>query len=282
MRALIPPLVACLVGIVPPQPQFVRAKTIFSQPPASGPNKNFDANPVYRNGDSIDVHWSTDLDAVDLVLRQVYPNVSETPRNRNTEQLLLVKSKDKTLRWTVNVERFNLQVPNGQFPVFSFAAYQNKSSGKPSDGKSHYFNVTEASGTVLSGTSPTVSPVEASLLLENTSSLSGGAVAGITIGAVTVGGILVLLSVACLLWARSRRTTAHQSDATTHYSDASHGYFAPSVEQSFPTEQSSLTELSRAELAPPTPPPCELATGDDDHSHVPQGQCHATAGWKAP
>ncbi|KAH0594017.1 hypothetical protein MHUMG1_08340 [Metarhizium humberi] len=48
-------------------------KTNFTQPPANGPNANYQDNPVYQQGQKIDVQWKSDLDTMDLFVFQQYP-----------------------------------------------------------------------------------------------------------------------------------------------------------------------------------------------------------------
>lgn len=48
--------------------------TNFTQPPASGPDANYQDNPVYQEGQKIDVQWRTNLDTFDLLLFQQYPS----------------------------------------------------------------------------------------------------------------------------------------------------------------------------------------------------------------
>lgn len=51
----------------------VLGKSRFTQPPANGPDGNYQDNPVYALGKQVDVQWQSDLDTMDLILFEQYP-----------------------------------------------------------------------------------------------------------------------------------------------------------------------------------------------------------------
>lgn len=53
---------------------LARCDTSFLQPPAEGPPGNYRDNPSYDVGERIDVQWTSDLDFMDLILWQDYPD----------------------------------------------------------------------------------------------------------------------------------------------------------------------------------------------------------------
>lgn len=66
------PLLLLLLGFL--FPICARSENRFRRPPGPGPAGDFRDNPVYRLGDRIDLQWDTDLDAVDVLVRQKQPN----------------------------------------------------------------------------------------------------------------------------------------------------------------------------------------------------------------
>jgi hypothetical protein len=57
----------------------VHAETVFISPPNSEIGENARNNPVYAEGEEVDVSWSTDLDDLILMVRQWYPATNNAP-----------------------------------------------------------------------------------------------------------------------------------------------------------------------------------------------------------
>jgi hypothetical protein len=66
-------LVSLLVLLVNALVVSVVGLSNFTQPPPAGPNANYQDNPVYQQGQKIDVQWRSNLDSMDLILFQQYP-----------------------------------------------------------------------------------------------------------------------------------------------------------------------------------------------------------------
>lgn len=55
----------------------VAANSTFVQPPNHGPGNNYQDNPVYKEGQKVDLQWQSDLDIMDLIIFQVYPSAGK-------------------------------------------------------------------------------------------------------------------------------------------------------------------------------------------------------------
>ncbi|KAF7543279.1 hypothetical protein G7Z17_g10872 [Cylindrodendrum hubeiense] len=203
----------------------VLSTSAFSQPPGPGPAGNYRDNPVYEVGEKIDMQWSSDLETMDLLLWQEYPNAGN---GQNYYWRLLENSRSTSMIWTVSFDGFSTDVAEGESAIFYLALYESGTNNV--DVTCHYFNVTLPEepttttstistetiastniGTMTAKVTPT--PDAASTTTTSSSStatstsdpkpspdsLSTGAVAGIAVGS-TLGGILALGGLGFLAW----------------------------------------------------------------------------------
>ncbi|EFY87362.1 hypothetical protein J3458_015491 [Metarhizium acridum] len=198
----------------------VVGKTNFTQPPANGPNANYQDNPVYQPGQKIDVQWKSDLETMDLFVFQQYPAAGKGVQYLKKLQ---EGTRSTSLIWTVSLDGLSKNVPRGGNAILYFAVLRAKSPDK--DGISHYFNVsipdtasTTASATQTSGVPTTISMTTSAVTdaPSNTttpepessggsnSGLSPGGIAGVAVGS-TVGGILLLGGIGLLAWKKMQR-----------------------------------------------------------------------------
>ncbi|KID94097.1 hypothetical protein MAJ_09936, partial [Metarhizium majus ARSEF 297] len=188
-------------------------KTNFTQPPANGPNANYQDNPVYQQGQKIDVQWKSDLDTMDLFVFQQYPAAG---KGVQFLKKLREGTRSTSLIWTVSLDGLSRNVPRGENAILYFAVLRARSPDR--DGTSHYFNVsvpdaasTTASATQTSTTTSAATDVpshaatpEPASSGESSPGLSRGGVAGVAVGS-TVGGLLLLGGMGLLAWRKMRR-----------------------------------------------------------------------------
>ncbi|KJK87876.1 hypothetical protein H633G_08296 [Metarhizium anisopliae BRIP 53284] len=187
-------------------------KTNFTQPPANGPNANYQDNPVYQQGQKIDVQWKSDLDTMDLFVFQQYPAAG---KGVQFLKKLREGTRSTSLIWTVSLDGLSRNVPRGENAILYFAVLRARSPDR--DGGSHYFNVSvpDAASTTapatqtsdvptMSTTTPAATDVPASSGESSSPGLSRGGVAGVAVGS-TVGGLLLLGGMGLLAWRKMRR-----------------------------------------------------------------------------
>ncbi|OAQ58324.1 hypothetical protein VFPPC_11659 [Pochonia chlamydosporia 170] len=204
----------------------VLGKSRFTQPPANGPDGNYQDNPVYALGKQVDVQWQSDLDTMDLILFEQYPAAG-----KGVQYLKKLRqgSRSTSLIWTVSLDGLSRNVTKGEDVVLYFAVLRAGTPNK--DAMSHYFNVTlpdtttSATGTPTASTMvmttssmtnvPTNTPTGTTTTEPESSGassgLSNGAVAGIAVGC-TLGGILVLGGIGLLAWKKFRKGKGESSD----------------------------------------------------------------------
>ncbi|EFY95532.1 hypothetical protein X797_008203 [Metarhizium robertsii] len=215
-------------------------KTNFTQPPANGPNANYQDNPVYQQGQKIDVQWKSDLDTMDLFVFQQYPAAGKgvqflkklrgrsrchkpapfplstrpSSRTNRTPWRHIEGTRSTSLIWTVSLDGLSRNVPRGENAILYFAVLRARSPDR--DGTSHYFNVSvpDAASTTAPATQtsdvPTMSTTTSAATDvpassgESSPGLSRGGVAGVAVGS-TVGGLLLLGGMGLLAWRKMRR-----------------------------------------------------------------------------
>ncbi|KAF7554776.1 hypothetical protein G7Z17_g2656 [Cylindrodendrum hubeiense] len=182
----------------------IRCESSFVLPPNAGPANNYQDNPSYNVGKTINVEWNSDLPSMDIIIWQQYP----APKKGTPNSVRLV-------------DGFLTNVGEGEQVILYMALYQTASTDLSAT--SHYFNVTVPSSYTTTSTTATatssytedaVSTPEtatttsgsASTTATNKSSsgLSTGAIAGIGAGSAIVG-MLALGAVGFFFWKRSRK-----------------------------------------------------------------------------
>ncbi|KAH7125944.1 hypothetical protein EDB81DRAFT_810201 [Dactylonectria macrodidyma] len=199
----------------------VRSEASFVMPPPGGPAYNYQDNPEYKVGKTINVEWTSDLSSMDLVIWQQYPAAIGQG---------FVRLVDHTTRlsidWEVSLEGFSTNVSKGEQVILYMGMYETGDTNLSAT--SHYFNVsvpedvttTTAATTSATATGTGTSTSDASATTtgsETTSAsseptsddsgLSTGAVAGIGVGSAVVG-IAALAGLGFFFWKRHRRGAA--------------------------------------------------------------------------
>lgn len=198
----------------------VHSQSSFVLPPNAGPANNYQDNPSYQVGKTINVEWSADLSSMDVVIWQQYPTSSDSDG--------FVRLVDHTtllsIDWKVSLKGFQTNVSEGEQVILYIGLYETGQTNL--NASSHYFNVTvpssyttlstststsaTATGTadaVSTTTEATTTAASAEATKDSNSKLSTGAVAGIGVGS-AIGGILLLGSVGFFFWKRSRKGDA--------------------------------------------------------------------------
>ncbi|KAF7557913.1 hypothetical protein G7Z17_g233 [Cylindrodendrum hubeiense] len=203
----------CLVAFI----SGARSESAFVQPSNSGPANNYQDNPTYAVGKTIDVQWTSDLSSMDIVVWQQYPISSDSTNYvRVVDHTTLL-----TIDWKVSLKGFQTNVTEGEQAIFYFGMYETGATSL--NATSHYFNVTVPSSYTTLSTSTTATATATADAVSTTaeatttaasasaeatkkadSKLSTGAVAGIGVGA-AIGGILALSGIGLFFWKRSRR-----------------------------------------------------------------------------
>ncbi|KFA79257.1 hypothetical protein S40288_09692 [Stachybotrys chartarum IBT 40288] len=188
------------------------AETVFISPPNSEIGENARNNPVYAEGEEIDVSWSTDLDDLILMVRQWYPATNDAPLT------VYEGSAITSFEWTADLDDFDLDgIAEGEAAVFYFRIVDGSGTNTTADGLSHNFNVTLSAQTATTSSAPTSTTLSTSTSASTSTTppeppvppprpdpgLSTGAIIGIAIGA-AVGAILLFAGVGFLLWRRYR------------------------------------------------------------------------------
>ncbi|KID84786.1 hypothetical protein MGU_07936 [Metarhizium guizhouense ARSEF 977] len=220
-------------------------KTNFTQPPANGPNANYQDNPVYQQGQKIDVQWKSDLDTMDLFVFQQYPAAGKgvqflkklrgtsrchkaalstrpSSRTNHIPRWHIEGTRSTSLIWTVSLDGLSRNVPRGENAILYFAVLRARSPDR--DGTSHYFNVSVPD--TASTTAPATQTSDVPTMSTTTSAAtdvpphaatpepasSGESSPGLSRGGVagvavgsTVGGLLLLGGMGLLAWRKMRR-----------------------------------------------------------------------------
>ncbi|KAK2595656.1 hypothetical protein QQS21_006629 [Conoideocrella luteorostrata] len=212
-------LIAALSTAVTCQSQFIL-------PPPPGPPGNYQDNPTHKEGQKLEVQWTSNLSYMNLILWQEYPVPPDTT-GREYYQTLADRTRSTSLIWTVNLApSFSKKVAKDEDAIFYLGLYDPDTPDKRV-AACHYFNVTIDNAAVTTSvtsettSTPSATAVSSSSAVSTTAStststsmpvtesgagLSNGAVAGIAVGA-TVGGLLLLGALGFLAWRhlRSRR-----------------------------------------------------------------------------
>ncbi|KAJ9502458.1 hypothetical protein H2202_001579 [Exophiala xenobiotica] len=125
--------------------------TYFVNPPAAGGGLFFAENKVYAVDSSINVQWVTDEDSYDIFLWQQSIGVESATEGSSPIYTKITGSEeDGGFSWTVALLQFSLNQSNVFFLALSPAGAVDLNSAVTS----HYFNVTAASDTTSSVSSP--------------------------------------------------------------------------------------------------------------------------------
>ncbi|KAK7408870.1 hypothetical protein QQX98_008931 [Neonectria punicea] len=193
----------------------VRADSSFVTPPNGGPAGNYQDNPSYDLGETINVEWQTNLSSIDIVIWQQYPT---SPASSNMVYLI-DHTTSTSKKWKVSLDGLLSNVTEGEQAILYLALYETGNTNF--DATCHYFNVTipasvTTSATTATSTSESTSTSQASRASATSASatadsddgsssgLGTGAVAGIAVGA-SLGGLLFLGGLAFLAWRHLRK-----------------------------------------------------------------------------
>ncbi|KPM43184.1 hypothetical protein AK830_g3362 [Neonectria ditissima] len=199
----------------------VRADSSFVTPPNGGPANNYQDNPSYDLGETINVEWTSDLSSIDIVIWQQYPT---SPSSSNMVYLI-DHTTATSVKWKVSLKGLLSNVTEGEQAILYLAMYQTGQTNF--DATCHYFNVTIPASLTSSATTATstidatttshislASITSTSATAESTSDsdsnsdsdsgLGKGAVAGVAVGA-SLGGLLFLGGLAFLAWRHLRK-----------------------------------------------------------------------------
>ncbi|KAK1654544.1 hypothetical protein BDP81DRAFT_415998 [Colletotrichum phormii] len=199
--------------------------TVFRRPPGAGPTGDFRDNPQYALGEMVDLQWGTDDSPIDLFIIQA------SPERDPVATLFLDEHRPQGWTWRVSFNGF----PDWHDPNLSNAYYLRiLPAGQTDPGTTcHYFNITgsaasspssslsPSSSTLSSVSSPTRASSATSTPKPGGDELSGGAVAGIAIGA--TAGTLVVVGIAGFLfwrrWKNNKKGRGEEAAAATTASD---------------------------------------------------------------
>ncbi|OHE99137.1 hypothetical protein CORC01_05630 [Colletotrichum orchidophilum] len=178
---------------------WVCSSSVFRRPPGAGPTGDFRDNPQYAEGELVDLQWdSTDDSAIDLTIIQV------SEESEPASATLFLGQQTTRWTWRVGFHRFWASHDRDLSNVYYLVITPAGQGGAGST--SHYFNITRnaASSGPSSSLSSVLSPAATSTATNipkpsDDAGLSGGAVAGLAIGA-TFGTLVVVGIVGFLIW----------------------------------------------------------------------------------